>query len=49
MKTVNKEELPDIEKHLAKDLAGGVWTEVDSTMNPYMVCYAFVEEAKSKV
>ncbi|MCD8919968.1 NAD(P)/FAD-dependent oxidoreductase [Staphylococcus gallinarum] len=48
MKTVNKEELPDIEKHLAKDLAGGVWTEVDSTMNPYMVCYAFIEEAKKQ-
>lgn len=46
MKTVSKEELPDIEKHLANDLAGGVWTEVDSTMNPYMVCYAFIEEAK---
>lgn len=46
MKMVSKEELPDIEKHLANDLAGGVWTEVDSTMNPYLVCYAFIEEAR---
>lgn len=46
MKTVSHEELPDIERHLANDLAGGVWTETDSTMNPYLVCYAFIEEAK---
>lgn len=46
MKMVGQKELHDIEPHLAKDLAGGIWTEVDSTMNPYLVCYAFVEEAK---
>ncbi len=46
MKMVDNKELFEIEPHLAKDLAGGIWTEVDSTMNPYLVCYAFVEEAK---
>lgn len=46
MRTVDHKELFDIEPHLAKDLAGGIWTEVDSSMNPYLVCYAFVEEGK---
>ncbi len=46
MKIVNNKELLDIEPHLAKDLTGGIWTEVDSTMNPYLVCFAFIEEAK---
>ncbi|MEW9501727.1 NAD(P)/FAD-dependent oxidoreductase [Jeotgalibacillus marinus] len=46
MRMVDQQELPDIEPHLARDLKGGIWTEVDSTMNPYLVCYAFIEEAK---
>ncbi|MEN1968713.1 FAD-dependent oxidoreductase [Lentibacillus sp. N15] len=46
MNIVDNKELLEIEPYLAKDLAGGIWTEVDSTMNPYLVCYAFVEEAK---
>ncbi|MFB0637899.1 NAD(P)/FAD-dependent oxidoreductase [Bacillus rugosus] len=46
MRMVDRQELPDIEPHLARDLMGGIWTEVDSTMNPYLVCYAFIEEAK---
>ncbi|MEC5228720.1 NAD(P)/FAD-dependent oxidoreductase [Bacillus inaquosorum] len=46
MRMVDRQELPDIEPHLARDLKGGIWTEVDSTMNPYLVCYAFIEEAK---
>ncbi|MFC5589516.1 NAD(P)/FAD-dependent oxidoreductase [Sporosarcina soli] len=46
MKMVDHKELLEIEPYLAKDLEGGIWTEVDSTMNPYLVCYAFVEEAK---
>ncbi|MCF6409531.1 NAD(P)/FAD-dependent oxidoreductase [Pseudalkalibacillus salsuginis] len=46
MKMVDGKELLDIEPYLARDLAGGIWTEVDSTMNPYLVCFAFVEEAK---
>ncbi|MFJ5772130.1 NAD(P)/FAD-dependent oxidoreductase [Psychrobacillus sp. NPDC093180] len=46
MKMVDNKELLDIEPYLAKDLRGGIWTEVDSTMNPYLVCFAFIEEAK---
>lgn len=46
MKLVDSQELLDIEPKLAKDLSGGIWTEVDSTMNPYLVCYAFIIEAK---
>ena len=46
MQIVDNKELLDIEPKLAKDLVGGIWTEVDSTMNPYLVCYAFIEEAK---
>ncbi|MEC1548255.1 FAD-dependent oxidoreductase [Bacillus rugosus] len=46
MRMVDRQELPDIEPHLAGDIMGGIWTEVDSTMNPYLVCYAFIEEAK---
>ncbi|WP_205751109.1 NAD(P)/FAD-dependent oxidoreductase [Bacillus atrophaeus] len=46
MRMVDQQELPDIEPYLARDLKGGIWTEVDSTMNPYLVCYAFIEEAK---
>jgi len=46
MDVVDNKTLLNIEPNLAKDLAGGVWTEVDSTMNPYLVCYAFIEEAQ---
>lgn len=44
MRMVDPHELQEIEPYLADDLAGGIWTEVDSTMNPYKLCYAFVEE-----
>jgi glycine/D-amino acid oxidase-like deaminating enzyme len=46
LQIVDQKELLEIESNLATDLIGGIWTEVDSTMNPYLVCYAFVEEAK---
>ncbi|MFC7393068.1 NAD(P)/FAD-dependent oxidoreductase [Scopulibacillus cellulosilyticus] len=46
MRMVDRHELRDIEPYLADDLAGGIWTEVDSSMNPYKLCYAFVEEGK---
>ncbi|MCM3570207.1 FAD-binding oxidoreductase [Neobacillus mesonae] len=46
MRMVDRHELQEIEPYLADDLAGGIWTEVDSTMNPYKLCYAFVEEGK---
>ncbi|MDT8862926.1 FAD-binding oxidoreductase [Alkalihalobacillus sp. MEB130] len=46
MRMVDKHELQQIEPYLADDLVGGIWTEVDSSMNPYKLCYAFVEEGK---
>jgi glycine/D-amino acid oxidase-like deaminating enzyme len=46
MRMVDRHELLDIEPYLASDLAGGIWTEADSSMNPYKLCYAFVEEGK---
>jgi len=46
MTMLDGRQLLEAEPHLAPDLPGGIWTEVDSTMNPYLVCYAFVEEAK---
>jgi glycine/D-amino acid oxidase-like deaminating enzyme len=46
MRMVDRNELQEIEPYLADDLAGGIWTEVDSSMNPYKLCYAFVEEGK---
>lgn len=46
MRMVDRSELQEIEPYLADDLAGGIWTEVDSSMNPYKLCYAFVEEGK---
>jgi len=46
MRMVDRYELQEIEPYLADDLAGGIWTEVDSSMNPYKLCFAFVEEGK---
>ncbi|WP_066048642.1 NAD(P)/FAD-dependent oxidoreductase [Robertmurraya korlensis] len=46
MRMVDRHQLQAIEPYLADDLAGGIWTEVDSSMNPYKLCYAFVEEGK---
>lgn len=46
MRMVDAKELQDIEPYLAKDLIGGIWTDPDSSMSPYKLCYAFVEEAK---
>ncbi|WP_394235991.1 NAD(P)/FAD-dependent oxidoreductase [Niallia oryzisoli] len=46
MRMVDRNQLQEIEPYLADDLAGGIWTEVDSSMNPYKLCYAFVEEGK---
>jgi glycine/D-amino acid oxidase-like deaminating enzyme len=46
MRMVDRHQLKQIEPYLADDLAGGIWTEVDSSMNPYKLCYAFVEEGK---
>ncbi|QPR66805.1 FAD-binding oxidoreductase [Lysinibacillus macroides] len=46
MQMMDNKEILEIEPYLAKDLIGGIWTEVDSTMNPYKLCFAFVAEAQ---
>lgn len=46
MRMVDNKEMQAIEPYLAKDLIGGIWTEPDSSMSPYLLCFAFVEEAK---
>lgn len=46
MRMVDSHEMQEMEPHLAKDLIGGIWTEPDASMNPYKLCFAFVEEAK---
>ncbi len=46
MRMVDPYEMQEMEPYLAKDLVGGIWTEPDSSMSPYKLCFAFVEEAK---
>lgn len=46
MEVITPQEMAEREKYLAKDLKGGLWTESDGLVNPYKVCFGFVEEAK---
>jgi len=46
MRMVDNYEMGQMEPYLAKDLVGGIWTEPDSSMSPYKLCYAYVEEGK---
>lgn len=46
MRMVDNKEMQYIEPYLAKDLVSGIWTDPDSSMSPYKLCFAFVEEAK---
>lgn len=48
MRMVDPYEMQQMEPYLAKDLVGGIWTEPDSSMSPYKLCFAFVEEAKKQ-
>ena len=48
MKMVDNKEMQDMEPFLAKDLQGGIWTTPDSSMSPYKLCFAFVEEGKKR-
>ena len=43
---MDQKEIRDAEPHLAKDLIGGIWTECDSSVTPYKVAFAFVEEGR---
>ena len=46
MRMMDQQEVRDAEPHLAKDLIGGIWTECDSSVTPYKVAFAFVEEGR---
>lgn len=48
LRMVRTEELCQMEPHIAKDLAGALYTPPSGSIavSPYKVCYAFVEEAK---
>lgn len=46
MRMLNMQEMKEREPFLADDLVGGIWTEEDSSMNPYLLCFAFVQEGK---
>jgi len=46
MRMVDNYEMQQMEPYLAKDLVGGIWTDPDSSMSPYKLCFAFVEEGK---
>ena len=41
-------ELQEREPFLAKDLVGGIWSSVDCGLNPYKLCFAFVQTVLGK-
>ncbi len=50
LRMVRNEELCKMEPHIAKDLAGALYTPPTGSIavSPYKVCFAFAEEAKKK-
>jgi sarcosine oxidase subunit beta len=43
---MDKREIHQAEPNLAPDLLGGIWTDCDSSVTPFLVCFAFIEEGK---
>lgn len=43
---MDKQEIHDAEPYLAKDLVGGIWTDCDSSVTPYLITFAFISEGK---
>ncbi len=41
---LSPKELLEREEHLAKDLAGGLWSNIDCQLNPFKLCFAFVDQ-----
>lgn len=48
VRMVDSKEMADIEPYLAKDLKGGFWCDEDCGLNPFRLCFAFVDEVKGK-
>lgn len=46
MRMVDYKELHEWEPYLSKDIPGGHWSPEDTSVNPYRLCFGFVEEAK---
>lgn len=46
MRMVDKKELHEWEPYLREDIPGGHWSPEDTSVNPYKLCFAYVEEAK---
>lgn len=46
MRMVDKKELHEWEPYLREDIPGGHWSPEDTSVNPYRLCFGFVEEAK---
>ena len=46
MRMVDKQELHEWEPYLREDIPGGHWSPEDTSVNPYRLCFGFVEEAK---
>ncbi len=45
MRMLDAQEIFDMEPYLARDLIGGFWSEPDCSMNPYKLCFAYVDAA----
>lgn len=45
MRMLDAKEIFDMEPYLARDLIGGFWSEPDCSMNPYKLCFAYVDAA----
>jgi sarcosine oxidase subunit beta len=43
---MDQREIHEKEPYLAGDLIGGIWTDCDASVTPYLVCFAFIEEGK---
>ena len=46
MEILTREECLEREPYLAKDIVGGIWSHPDCSMNPYKMCYAYVDAAQ---
>ncbi len=43
---MDRHEIHQAEPYLAEDLVGGIWTGCDSSVTPFLVAFAFIEEGK---
>lgn len=46
MYMLDRNEIFEREPYLARDLKGGFWSDPDCTVNPYKLCFGYVEKAK---